>query len=66
MEKAIEVAGNIAGVLGILTCLVSGMYRFVGEYTVSNVISVESMFTLGIGLMVGACLAKLQLLWLRK
>ncbi len=66
MEKAIEVAGNIAGVLGILTCFVSGIYRFVGEHTVSNVILVESVFTLGIGLMVAACLVKLQLLWLRK
>ena len=66
MEKAIEMIGNLSGVLGILACLVSGLFRLFGEYTVSDQILVESLFTLGIGLMVFACLAKLHVLGLRK
>ena len=62
MEKAIEVFGNIAGVLGILTCIVSGTFKIFGEYSVLNQITVEALFILGVGLMVAACLAKLQLL----
>jgi type IV secretory pathway VirB2 component (pilin) len=62
MEKVIEVLGKIAGVLGILTCIVSGTFRLFGEYNVLNQISVEALFMLGVGLMVAACLAKLQLL----
>jgi len=62
MEKVIEVLGNIAGVLGILTCIVSGTFKIFGEYKVLNQITVEALFILGIGLMVAACLAKLQLL----
>lgn len=66
MEKAIEVVGNISGVLGIFSCLVSGLFRLFGEYTVLNLILVDSMFTLGLGLMVFACLAKLHILSSRK
>ena len=68
MEKVIEVLGNIAGVLGILTCIVSGTFRIFGKYTVLDESAVafnvefEGLFIFGIGLMVAACLAKLQLL----
>ena len=62
MEKVIEVLGNIAGVVGILTCIVSGTFRIFGAYRVLNQISVEALFILGVGLMVAACLVKLQLL----
>ena len=62
MNKVIEIVGNISGVSGILACVVSGAYRLVGQHTVSNQILSESLFILGIGLMVLACLAKLQLL----
>ena len=66
MEKAIEVVGNISGVLGILACLVSGLFRLFGKYTFFGQILLESMFILGIGLMVFACMAKLHLLSSRK
>jgi type IV secretory pathway VirB2 component (pilin) len=66
MEKAIEVVGNISGVLGILACLVSGLFRLFGHYTFFDQILIESMFIFGIGLMVFACMAKLHLLSSRK
>ena len=62
MEKAIEVFGNIAGVLGILICIVSGMIGFFGEPGTIGLVKVETWFVVGVGLMVAACLAKLQLL----
>jgi len=68
MEKVIEVFGNIAGGLGISICIVSGTSRIFGAYTVvgeSDVwfnFEIEALFIFGIGLMVAACLAKLQLL----
>ncbi len=62
MEKVIEVFGNIAGVLGILTCIVSGMIGFFGESGMIGQVKVETWFVVGVGLMVAACLAKLQLL----
>ena len=66
MEKMIEVVGNISGVLGVLSCLVSGLFRLFGHYTFFDKILLESMFILGIGLMVFACMAKLHLLSSRK
>ncbi len=66
MEKVIEVVGNISGVMGVLACLVSGLFRLIGQYTLFDKILIESVFILGIGLMVLACLAKLHLLSSRK
>ena len=66
MEKVIELVGNISGFLGILCCLVSGVYRLFGLHTLSNQILLESMFMLGIGLMVLYCMAKLYLISSRK
>lgn len=66
MEKAIEVVGNISGVLGVLACFVSGLFRLSGQYTFFDQILLDSMFIFGIGLMVFACMAKLHLLSSRK
>ena len=66
MEKAIEVVGNIAAVLGILACLVSGVFNLMGHHRVFDGTLVESVFLFGVGLMVTACLAKLHLLSSRK
>jgi len=66
MEKIIELVGNISGVLGVLACFISGMNRLLGQHTLADAILLESMFILGIGLMVLACLAKLHLLSSRK
>jgi len=66
MEKVIELVGNISGVSGVLACFVSALYRLFGQHTLANAILLESMFILGIGLMVFACLVKLHFLSLRK
>ena len=63
MNELIENGGNGIAVLGVLICLVSGLARL-GEswYVVGFQIMV--LFTVGIGLMVLGCLAKLHLLTL--
>ena len=66
MEKTIEVVGNISGILGMVTCLVSGLFRLFGYHTFFNIILLDSMFIFGMGLMVFACMAKLHLLGSRK
>lgn len=61
MTKSIDIIGNIAAVLGIIICFVSGISRLMGNmYTLG--FSSVTLFTLGIGLMVFACLAKLHTL----
>ena len=62
MEKIIELVGNIAAIIGIIFCTVSGFYRLIGHYNISNLIHTESIFLLGVGMMVFACLVKLHLL----
>ena len=66
MEKIIELVGNIAGSIGILSCTVAGLYRLFGHTNISNLIHTESVFLLGVGMMVFACLAKLHLLSAKK
>ena len=61
MNKVIGIVGNIAAVLGILACLVAGAARLFSRFYVAN-FEVMVVFTLGVGLMVFACLAKLCLL----
>lgn len=61
MQKLIEVAGNIAGVIGLLVCLVSGGTRVMGQFYLLGY-EAMTLFVGGIGLMVAACLAKLHLL----
>ena len=59
MAKLIDIAGNVAALLGILICLVSGISRLLGNWETAGY-STMTLFTLGIGLMVFACLAKLH------
>lgn len=61
MTKYIEWGGNAAAILGILVCLVAGLVRATGSYHVGDY-SAMTLFNVGIGLMVAACLAKLHLL----
>ena len=61
MTKSIDIIGNIAAVLGIIICLVSGISRLMGNLHTLGLSSV-TLFTLGIGLMVFACLVKLHAL----
>jgi hypothetical protein len=59
MDKAIGLVGNIAGVVGVVICLISGLVRIGGAYAVMDV-PAGLTFQAGVGLMVFACLAKLH------
>ena len=59
MEKIIKVIGNMAGILGITLCLVTGIMRLSGHAIVFGFEAI-TLFIGGIALMVMACLAKLQ------
>lgn len=61
MEKLTVLLGNIAAIAGILVCLVSGGLRVLGNYQVFD-FSTTALFQAGVGLMVLACLCKLQVL----
>lgn len=64
MNKLIGVAGNVAAVAGILVCVLTGAARIFGIYEIAGIDAIAG-FTVGIGLMVFACLAKLHLLTVR-
>ena len=61
MNKFLGILGNLSALLGILACVVAGIARVFSMYYVA---SLEAMvvFTVGIGLMVFACLVKLCVL----
>lgn len=61
MTKLIEVVGNILAVVGILVCLVAGIARMMTNWYLMGFESL-TIFTVGMGLMLMACLAKLQVL----
>jgi type IV secretory pathway VirB2 component (pilin) len=61
MVKLIDYAGNAAALLGILVCVVSGVSRLMGNWHTMGYSSM-TLFTVGIALMVLACLAKLHVL----
>ncbi len=64
MNKLVDIVGNLAAVVGVLLCLVSIGIRLVGVYSIAGVGTI-ALLTVGIGIMVFACLAKLHLLALR-
>jgi hypothetical protein len=59
MMKLIQSLGNLAAILGMLICLLAGFARLGGTWSVAGT-DIGGIFQLGIGLMVVACLAKLQ------
>jgi len=59
MQKGLNVVGNILAVLGLLICFIAGMARVVGNYEFYD-FEAMTLFNVGVGLMVAACLAKLQ------
>lgn len=61
MKLAILWSGNAAALLGMALCTVSGIVRLSGVYTLAGV-ELRTLFLLGVGLMVFACLAKIHLL----
>ena len=64
MNRLIGIVGNVAAVAGILLCALTIAARILGIYELAG-IDVISLFTVGIGIMVFACLAKLHVLTAR-
>ncbi|HLC41167.1 MAG TPA: hypothetical protein VJO34_06005 [Methylomirabilota bacterium] len=65
MRVFLNWAGHLTAVVGLVLCLVAGVTRLLGNY---HALGYESMtlFIAGIGLMVAACLAKLEKLSMSK
>jgi len=64
VDKLISIVGDVAAVVGILLCVVSGTARLLGTYAIAGLATMV-LFTVGVGLMVFASLAKLHLLTAR-
>ena len=65
MNQLMVFVSRAAGILGALLCLVAGVSRLMGSFYVANV-EATTLFMVGIGLMVFACLLKLDQLLGRK
>ena len=61
MDKLISVVGNLAAIIGLLMCLISGAVRLMGDFHLAGY-SAMTIFLTGTGFMVLACLAKLEIL----
>jgi len=61
MNRLIEIAGNIAALIGILVCIAAGAARVLGNWYLGGV-QILPLVTLGVAFMVMGCLAKLHLL----
>lgn len=61
MGKMLEVVGNVAAIVGIVLALGAGVARVLDQYLVSGY-AMMTLFQVGTGLMVLACLCKLQIL----
>jgi hypothetical protein len=61
MNKLITFVGDVAGVVGILVCAITGAARVLGHYELGGVGTI-ALFTVGMGVMVFACLAKLHVI----
>lgn len=59
MDNLVGTGGKIAGYLGALVCLIAGLARAVGYYYIAGYQS-TTLFTVGVGLMVFACMLKLD------
>lgn len=65
MYKNLVLAGSISGILGALLCLVAGLARIAGFYYLAGYQS-TTLFIAGLGLMIFACLVKLETLQVHK
>ena len=61
MHKLLQYLGTASGLLGALICLVSGLTRVSGSFYLGGY-AATTLFMAGIGLMVFACLLKLEVL----
>ena len=59
MEKMITLVGNISALAGILLCVGAGVARLLGLYLTAGYTTM-TLFQVGTGLMVLACLCKLE------
>ena len=59
MEKMVGVVGNVSAIVGILLAFGAGLARVLGLYLVSGYTTM-TLFQVGTGLMVLACLCKLE------
>jgi len=64
VERLISLAGNLIAVIGLMLCLGAGVVRLSGSFHLFGY-SAMTIFMAGTGLMVMACLAKVELLLLR-
>ena len=61
MNKLFHYLGTASGLLGALICLVSGLTRVSGSFYLGGY-AATTLFMAGVGLMVFACLLKLEAL----
>lgn len=61
MNKLVGILGNVASVLGIVVCLAAGLARLTRSWYLAGYENM-ALFTVGVGLMVLGCLAKLHVL----
>ena len=59
MEKIVGLVGNVSAIVGILLAFGAGLARVLGLYLVSGYTAM-TLFQVGTGLMVLACLCKLE------
>ena len=64
MERVITIVGNLAALVGILLCLFSGIVRATGSFHIVGYAAI-TLFQAGTGLMVLACLCKLETILMR-
>jgi hypothetical protein len=61
MYKYLTLAGSISGIAGMVICLIAGLARIAGNYYLADYQS-TTVFNMGVGLMVFACLVRLETL----
>ena len=59
MSKTLETLGSVVGIIGVLMCLGAGVVRVTGGHWLFG-FEAFTLFTVGLGVMMMACLAKLQ------
>ena len=64
MERILTLLGNLSALAGILLCAGAGGARVVGIYITSS-FTTMTLFQVGTGLLVLACLCKLEILLIR-
>ena len=61
MQQLLKLTGSVAGVLGALLCGIAGLARLSGMYYLAGY-EATAIFMAGTGVMVFACLVKLELM----